>query len=146
MNSKIEEQILQSTEPIPLPADVEETKVAGENGLWLNQHEEKKWTSLTDLSLNDQPINQDPNPERIIKIINKNKPIKLMQQIIVRRLQPPNPPQHGDLIIKQENLRGPPAPPIIIRQLGKEAPTPEALVIRERPPKIPDALPQQVNT
>ena len=145
MNSKIEEKILQSTEPIPLPADVEERKVAGEQGIWLNQHEEKKWTSLTDLSINEQNINQDPNPEHIVKIINKNKPLKYMQQIFVRRLKPPNPPQHGDLVIKQDNVRGAPPPPIIIRQLGKEANIPEALVIRERPPKMPDALPPQVN-
>ena len=137
MISQIEEQILQSTEPIPLPANVEEKKVAGEHGLWLNPHEEKKWSSLVDLSLvNEQVVNQDPNPERIVKIIDKNKPVKYTQQIYVKRLKPPKPPPHGDLIIKQDNMKGPPGPPIIIRQLGKEAATPETLVIRERPPKV----------
>jgi len=37
----------------------------------------------------------------------------------------------------------PAAPPVIIRQAGKETIKPETLVIRERPPKLPEVLPEQ---
>ena len=63
---------------------------------------------------------------------------------MIRRLKPPKPPQHGVLNIVQEaDIVKPAAPPIIIRQSGNKAAQAETIVIRERPPKMPEALPEQ---
>lgn len=63
---------------------------------------------------------------------------------MIRRLKPPKPPQHGVLNIVQEaDIVKPAAPPIIIRQPGNKAAQAETIVIRERPPKMPEALPEQ---
>ncbi len=62
------------------------------------------------------PINQDPNPIRIVKPNNQN--IVYKQQVNIRYLQPPTPPPPAPIIIREKQL-SPPSnqPPIIIRYL-----------------------------
>jgi hypothetical protein len=143
MSSPLEEEIIHAATPIPTPADAEERVVIGEQGLWLNQSEERAWRPIfNDLHIKDYPINNDPTPEHIVKTIHT--PVRYIQSVWVKLLRPPSPPEHGSLIIKQESdvVRSP-APPIIIRQLGERPPTPETLVIREKPPKKPEVLPEE---
>jgi len=62
------------------------------------------------------PINQDPNPIRIVKPNNQN--IVYKQQVNIRYLQPPTPPPPAPIIIRERQI-SPPSnqPPIIIRYI-----------------------------
>lgn len=71
-------------------------------------------------------INQDENPE----LITKKSDLRLdyTQEIAVRYLRPPTPPEPGDIIIQEmPNQMPPPAPPLIIRQLPPRCKTPEPM-------------------
>ena len=144
MSSHLEEEIIQSTTPIPTPADAEERMVLGEQGLWMNKSEEKVWRSpCNSLQISHYRINNDPNPDQIIKTIHT--PVHYVQNVWIKLLRPPSPPEHGSLVIKQENdVLLPPAPPIIIRQLGERPRTPDTLTIREKPPLKPERLPDEI--
>lgn len=67
-------------------------------------------------SQSPNPINQDPNPIRIVKPNNQN--IVYKQQVNIRYLQPPTPPPPAPIIIREKQI-SPPSnqPPIIIRYL-----------------------------
>jgi hypothetical protein len=63
------------------------------------------------------PINQDPDPIRILKPNNQN--IVYKQQVNIRYLQPPTPPPQAPIIIREKQLPPPPPqPPIIIRYVN----------------------------
>lgn len=142
MASAVENEVIDSESPIPFN-EHEEITVAGERGLWLNKHEVQNWRGT--IPIHEYQINEDCNPEQIVKTIHK--PVKYIQNVWIKYLKPPTPAPHGDLIIKQENdLIPAAAPPIVIRQLASRPTTPETLIIRERPPCMPETLPQQTIT
>ena len=81
----------------------------GYRGVHVNKSAELNWQG--DVPLSEFLINDDPNPEVIVKRLPQ---INHTQHVTVRYLKPPTPPPHGDLIIIQEaDVIG---PPIILRQ------------------------------
>jgi hypothetical protein len=142
MSSSFENELIRARSPLPISDnEIEEINVNGQRGYLLNRNEIQNWPG----SLNEYEINQDENPERIVKTIHT--PVKYPQNVYLKYLKPPNPPRHGDLIIKQEDdYVKPPAPPIIIRQHASRPVTPEPLIIREKPPQKPLILPEQIVT
>jgi hypothetical protein len=144
----MDKQIINSLSPLHInEEDLDEEVCAfGQKGLWLNKNEVRYWQSNNpDISLNDYKLNEDTRPDLITKTIHQ--PVEYKQDIQVKYLKPPTPPPHGDLIIRQENdIILPKAPPQILRQLAPRQRTPEPLIIRERPPPMPVALPEQIIT
>ena len=119
----MESVILKSSEPIEIEG--EEIVVNGQRGIWANRNESVCWKG--ELPLDQYPINQDPNPELIIK--KPKAKLDFVQELAIRYLRPPTPPSPGDLIIRQEpTFQPPPLPPIIIRQQPARPSTPEPLV------------------
>lgn len=140
--SEIEQNILRSSKPISIN-EQDEISVNGHRGIWANKSEVVNWKG--DLSINEYPINQDTNPE----IINKetNQTIEYVQELAIKYLRPPTPPNPGEIIINQLPDQIPnPAPPLIIRQQPPRALTPEPLVIREAPPMPPEQVGRKVIT
>ena len=141
--SNIEDAILRSTEPIPVSVQDDEISINGESGLWINKTESLNWKGS--VSLNNYPINEDPEPEIVKKTTNQK--IEYVQELAIRYLRPPTPPAPGDIIInKGPNQIPPPAPPIIIRQQPPRPSTPEPLVIREAPPVPPPQIGKKIIT
>lgn len=63
------------------------------------------------------------------------EPIKYIQQIGIRYLEPPEAAKPGDLVIRQlPDKQIDPEPPIIIRKTPPKPVTPPPLIIREQPP------------
>jgi len=89
------------------------------------------------LPLDQYKINYDPNPI----IIRKQIPVEMptyKQQVIVRYLRPPTPPEPGPLIVKEVREPQPAAaPPLVIRTRAPREKTPPPIVIREAPPQAP---------
>ena len=140
--SPVESIILRSTCPLAIE-ESEEISVLGQRGIWLNKNEENNWPGP--IPLNEYKINEDPDPEVIVKQTNQS--LVYIQELAVRYLKPPTPVQPGEIIIRQEtNSLLPPAPPIIIRQQPPRPPTPDPLVVREAPPKPPKAVPKCIIT
>lgn len=80
-------------------------------------------------------INEDSNPLRVIK---QTAPITQRQNVRVRYLEPPAPPAHAPIVIRERMLTPPPPPqPLVIRQRAATPPQQPPLVIRERPPMEP---------
>lgn len=80
-------------------------------------------------------INDDPNPVRMVR---QTAPVTHRQNVRIRYLDPPSPPQHAPIVVKERMLTPPPPPPpLVIRQRAATPPTPPPLVIRERPPHEP---------
>ena len=133
----IANRIINSKEPLYLNTTDEQTSC-----IWLNKEECNEWQGPIPIS--DYKINQDLNPEILIKKLNQ--PIELNQNIQIRYLKPPEPPRHGDLIIREENdiLLNVEPPPQIIRVYPPRPKTPPPLIIREHPPKLPPTLPMQL--
>jgi hypothetical protein len=131
--SDMEAAILRSSSPIHINS-TEEITVNGERGIWANKNEELNWRG--ELPITDYLINQDHNPEVIKK--NLKRQFEYVQELAIRYLKPPTPPQPGEIIIKLEaSHQPPPAPPLIIRQQPPRPMSPAPLVIREEPPKPP---------
>jgi len=100
-------------------------------------------TNCTDLApalpLDQYKLNVDQNPHVIRR--KAQEKVQYQQEIAVRYLKPPPPPRAGDIVIRQmANKQHAPAPPLIVRQQGPTAPTPQPLTIREAPPQPPQAL------
>ena len=94
-------------------------------------------------ALNEVPLNIDPNPE----VINKKpvRPVHYKQQIALKFLKPPTPPQPGDIVIKQEkDVQIAPVPPLLVRQKPPKPLAPAPLVVREQPPAPPAPIPPKV--
>jgi len=128
--------ILRSLNPIEVN-ETEEISVFGNKGVWVNKAEVMNWRG--DLSINEYVINEDANPEVIMKRIDRS--IEYVQELAIRYLRPPTPPAPGDIVITMEaNVATGPAPPLIIRQQPARASTPEPLVVREAPPQPPPAV------
>lgn len=140
--SPVESIILRSTCPLAVE-ETEEISVLGQRGIWLNKNEERNWQGP--IPLNEYQINEDPDPEIIVKKTNQN--LVYIQELAIRYLKPPTPAQPGDIIIRQESSSiTPPAPPLIIRQQPPRPPTPDPLVVREAPPEPPRVFPKRVIT
>lgn len=134
MLSDMEAAILRSSSPIQINGS-EEIEVNGQRGIWANKCEQLNWRG--ELPIAEYLINQDANPEVIKKNIRKQ--LEYVQELAIRYLKPPTPPQPGEIIIKLEaNTQIPPAPPLIIRQQPPRPASPAPLVIREEPPKPPN--------
>jgi hypothetical protein len=96
--SEIESAILKSTDaPIPI-AETEELNVLGQRGIWLNKSEIVNWQG--DLPLCEYTINEDTNPEIINKRVRQQ--LEYVQELAIRYLRPPTPPQPGEIVITQE--------------------------------------------
>jgi len=140
--SPLEELILRSNVPVVVDED-EEITALGFTGIHANRLETVNWKSFYNLS--DYPLNQDPNPEIIRK--NSTQNIEYIQELAIRYLQPPTPTLPGEIIIRQEqNILGPPAPPLIIRQQPPRPDTPEPIVFREKPPQPPQPVGRKIIT
>lgn len=64
--------------------------------------------------------------------------LEYYQQLAIRYLRPPTPPEPGEVsIIMEPDIISDPAPPVIIRQQQQQARTPDPIIIREAPPQIP---------
>lgn len=135
-SSDVEETILASEIPLNFP-DGEVITVNNERGKWLNKSEISNWKGF--VPIESYSINQDSSPE----ITNKKskKDIIYDENVTIRYLQPPTPPPIGELYLRQEpDIPQPAAPPLIIRQEASRAKTPEPLIIREEPPKMPPRI------
>jgi hypothetical protein len=144
--TNLETLILRSQVPIEIN-EIEQITINNQCGIWASKNEEINWKldNISKIPLHKYPINDDPTPEIIKKKLNKQ--IEYVQEMAVRYLRPPTPPQPGEIIIKQEqNKQTPPAPPLIIRQQPARPSTPEPLIIRESPPKPPAPIGRKLIT
>lgn len=134
---ELEPAILNSQVPLNF-VETEEITVLGQRGIWLNKHEVERWRGQ--IPIDEYPINHDENPEVIEKVYTNE--IEYVQEMAIRYLRPPTPPQPGPLIITEgPAVRTQPAPPLIIRQQPPRPMTPEPLVLREAPPSPPPLMP-----
>jgi hypothetical protein len=142
--SEVETAMLQSSNPIEInQSEAEEITVNGQRGIWANKHEAVNWRGL--VPLHEYEINEDLNPEVILK--SSNHEIEYVQEMAIRYLRPPTPPEPGEIVINQlPNLVTPPAPPIIVRQQPPRPVTPEPCVIREAPPPPPPQIGRKIIT
>jgi len=85
MSSIIENSILSSSDPIPIPNErnAEMKIVNNQTGIWMNKNEEINWRGI--LPISDYSINKDSNPEHIIKTIER--PVHYIQSIFVKLLR-----------------------------------------------------------
>jgi hypothetical protein len=136
-NSNIENAVVGAKLPLALPASAH--RQAGQHaGQHLNRDEELSFRGP--LPLSKYAINHDASPVLIKKA---SAPVRYTQQVSVRHLNPPTPAPHGDITIKEFQRQIPAAPPVVLRQPGRRAPTPPTLVYREAPPAPPARLPSQ---
>jgi len=111
--SKIEQDILRASSPINFdPENIEEVVVNGHKGILVNKSEINEWKGHIPIS--DYRINEDTNPDVIVK--RSTQPIVYKQDMAIRYLRPPTPPPPGDIYIREEQVQLPAAPPLIIRQ------------------------------
>lgn len=128
-----ETRILESANPIE-PETHEEVEVLGEKGICMNKSEIRDFSGP--IPIEQYEINQDPNPDIIRK--KPTDVVNFTQEFAVRYLRPPTPPPPGDIVIVEEDgIEAPEAPPVIIRQEAARLPLPAQEVIREAPPKPP---------
>lgn len=139
-HSQIEDEVINAKYPVSYPNAPREVVQAGPyRGIQLNKHEEKQFRGPR--SVSSYQINQDSCPDVIRK---QPQNVKYTQEVAVRRLLPPKPEPHGDLIIKEFQQQIPPAPPVVIRQEGMPACDPAPMVFREAPPAPPPRVPTQI--
>ena len=96
--------------------------------------------------LADENLNVDPNP-----IVIRKKPeerLTHVQNVSLKFLKPPQPEQPGDITIIQEpDRQEPPLPPLFIRQMPKPpVENQNPIIYREKPPKVPNHIPEQTIT
>jgi hypothetical protein len=128
------------TERIDLKNEDEFKKELKKNEPYRERSQNMEVTSWSGVvNLKEYAINQDLNPEIIIKKCTSD--FELIQELVFRYLRPPTPPEPGEIILIQEpNILTAPAPPLVIRQQPPKPITPEPLVIREVPPPPPRNL------
>ncbi|CAF1035866.1 unnamed protein product, partial [Brachionus calyciflorus] len=98
---------------------------------------------LPPISLDQYKLNNDPNPEVLRK--KPTDKIRYVQDVAIRFLEPPQPPKHGDIVVKHlPNRQIAPAPPLVVRQAPPKPATPAPLVLREAPPQPPARVPDQL--
>jgi hypothetical protein len=92
------------------------------------------------ISLDQYKLQVDPNPTVIRKKAEGR--VTLTQNVSLKYLKPPSPPQPGDITITQEpDVQAPAAPPLVVRQPAPPAPlAPAPLIVRERPPVPPNPI------
>lgn len=107
----------------------------------MNKNEIEDWRG--EIPLNDYKIFDDLSP-KIIQKANAAQ-LKYIQKLSVKYLKPNTPEPLGDVILNQApNFETPPAPPIIIRQTGARAVTPNEIVYREKAPMKPERIAPKV--
>lgn len=80
-------------------------------------------------------LNEDHDPVRVIK---PTTPVTHRQNVRVRYLDPPAPPQHAPIVVHERMMTPPPPPPpLVIKQRPITPPSPPPLVIREKAPSKP---------
>ena len=132
-NSHDENSILASSNPIEIN-ETELINVSENKGIWVNKNEVNNWKGV--IAIEQYRINQDANPEVVKKKIQKG--LEYVQEIAIKYLRPPSPPEPGEIFIKQEpNNLTIPAPPLIVRQAPPRLDTPAPIIIREAPPTPP---------
>ena len=136
--SAVEQAVITARQPLPFE-NRQQVQAGQYRGLHLNKEEEDSFSGPQPLS--QYRINEDPNPEVLRKSLQA---AKYIQEIAIRRLNPPPAPKPGDLIIREVQQQVPSAPPVIIRQEGKGAQTPAPLVLRQAPPQPPARIPEHV--
>jgi len=139
---RMTEKILQSNSvPVDLTScETEPITIQGHSGIWVNKSDERNWNSF--VPINQYPVNDDYSPTVLRKTTNQQ--INYTQEYAIRYLRPPTPQQPGDILIVQDKaVLPPPAPPFVIRQQPPRPSTPEPLILREFPPKLPEVVQQQ---
>jgi hypothetical protein len=95
------------------------------------------------LPLDQYPLNEDDQPELVKK--RPNTKLDYIQQMYIRYLRPPTPPQPGEILIRQlSDTQSAPEPPVIIRAQPPRPGTPEPIVLREAPPPMPEKIERKV--
>lgn len=129
LQSKIEQAILNSSEPLPLP-ESEIIDINGIRGILVNKDEVANWNGPVPIT--QFKINHDPNPEVVRK--PNNQTVEYNQDISVRYLRPPTPT--GEILIRRKDNHIPVlAPPHIVRIPGCRPSTPPPVIFRETPPE-----------
>ena len=85
---------------MPLDLDIhdgEEITINGYSGIWANKHEEMNWKGVVPIS--SYKINEDPNPRILTK--KPNQKLLYHQEVAIRYLRPPTPPEPGEILIQQ---------------------------------------------
>ena len=111
----------------------------------MNKEETMNWRG--NIPINKYEILNDPSPKVIKK--ESKRTLQYVQHLSIKYLRPETPQNesHGDIIIHEmDSFVPPPAPPVIIRQRVKRKPTPETVVIRERPPSLPKSARNKILT
>lgn len=95
--SEIESAMMRSSNPIELN-ETDEIIVNGQRGIWANKAEVASWRGL--MPIEEYDVNQDPMPEIITK--KTNQQIEYVQELAIRYLRPPTPPQPGEIISRRK--------------------------------------------
>lgn len=143
-NNRIKIAFLNSPETIDLNVTAELTESLDLEDVWANKSEISKW--IGPIPISEYPINVDPNPIIIKKEFKKK--FECNRKVYVKYMEPTTQlGEPGNIIVNQEvNIRPPEAPPLIMYQMPELQPTPEPLIIRERPPTPPPIPPQKIIT
>jgi len=105
-----------------------------EKNAWLTNADLNNWKG--DLPLKNYQVNTDSSP--IVRTKRVKDDVEYIQEMALRYLKPPTPPQPGEIVITQKpNILTKPAPPLVIRQQPPRPVSPPPLVIREEPPIPP---------
>jgi hypothetical protein len=99
LNEFMSNKILSSSSPIQT-SETETATVFGQTGIILNREEINNFHGQIPIS--QYLLNEDENPEIICK--KSNQIINYKQEIAVRYLRPPTPPEPGEIIIKEEEV------------------------------------------
>ncbi len=92
--SQIEQEILRASSPFDLNSEnTEEVVVNGQKGILMNRSEINQWQGQ--LPISDYRINEDPNPDVVVK--RPTQGIVYKQDLAIRYLRPPTPPPPGDM-------------------------------------------------
>ncbi len=112
--------------------------------------DENNELSLTrpDLSAEQFPLDNDD--QNLIVIKKKPQPIEQIQNVHLKFLKPPPLPPPGDIVIHQEpDIQLPAEPPLYIRETIRHDSSsdskhtlPKTIVIREKPPSMPEPIPE----
>jgi hypothetical protein len=127
--SNVEQAVINSKAPIAFNNETEEVQAGRFRGKLLNRDELQQFRGP--IPLEQYKINDDQNPEVIRKRLDK---LRYTQEVAVRYLNPPAPQKPGDLIIREKQSQIPPAPPVVLRQEGQGAATPEVNIFIDLPP------------
>ncbi|UJR15011.1 hypothetical protein I4U23_001988 [Adineta vaga] len=113
---------------------------------WQEAHQRSSSIDTIDRLFNQSDytnITYDPYAQYIQH--HNNNQVTYEQNVLIRYLRPPTPPEPGPLIIRE--VHAPPpreVPPLIIHQRPHVPKTPPPIIIRERPPIPPSVEPPRI--